>query len=333
MSGTDTEAYSLGLKDNPHWKFSAVKERVGKTVGKRVVKYAYRPFDTRWVFYEPLMIERGDHRWPIARHLFKLEGNLNLLVSRTGAAAGSSVWDVLFLAKGISDLNLFRRGGAFMFPLYLAPDETELSFGSTKSVNLSAHFLKTLCSHLKLKPTASGLPASLTPEDIFLYAYAVFHSPGYRSRYAEFLKIDFPRLPLTANLDLFRALADFGAELAALHLLEASQLDRHITDFIGVRNIEVEKISWSRDTVWVDKAQTTGFSGVREPVWNFHIGGYQVCEKWLKDRKGRTLSQDDIAHYQRVVVALSETIRVTSEIDEVIEQHGGWPGAFQSTNE
>lgn len=166
-----------------------------------------------------------------------------------------------------------------MFPLYLAPDESELSFGSTKSVNLSAHFLKTLCSHLKLKPTASGLPASLTPEDIFHYAYAVFHSPGYRSRYAAFLKIDFPRLPLTANLDLFRALADFGAELAALHLLEASQLDRYITDFIGVRNIEVEKISWSRDTVWVDKAQTTGFCGVREPVWNFHIGGYQVCEK------------------------------------------------------
>ena len=81
--------------------------------------------------------------------------------------------------------------------------------------------------------------------------------------------------------------------------------------------------------MWVDKAQTTGFRGVREDVWNFHIGGYQVCEKWLKDRKGRVLSKDDIAHYHKIVVALSETIRLMGEIDAVIEQHGGWPGAFQ----
>jgi predicted helicase len=181
-----------------------------------------------------------------------------------------------------------------------------------------------------LKPTAVGLPTGLTPEDIFHYAYAVFHSPGYRSRYAEFLKIDFPRLPLTGNLGLFRELARLGSELVALHLLESPKLDRPITDYFGGRAPAVEKVSWSKNTVWLDKAQTTGFKGVREEVWNFHIGGYQVCEKWLKDRKGRTLSKDDIAHYQKIVVALSETIRLMKEIDEVIEQHGGWPGAFQT---
>ena len=73
---------------------------------------------------------------------------------------------------------------------------------------------------------------------------------------------------------------------------------------------------------------TCGFRGVPEAVWNFHIGGYQVCEKWLKDRKGRVLSKADIEHYQRIVVALSETIRLMKEIDEVIDKHGGWPGAF-----
>jgi hypothetical protein len=144
------------------------------------------------------------------------------------------------------------------------------------------------------------------------------------------LKIDFPRLPLTGNLGLFRELARLGSELVALHLLESPKLDRPITDYFGGRAPAVEKVSWSKNTVWVDKAQTTGFRGVREPVWNFHIGGYQVCEKWLKDRKGRTLSKDDIAHYQKIVVALSETIRLMKEIDEVIEQHGGWPGAFQT---
>lgn len=174
------------------------------------------------------------------------------------------------------------------------------------------------------------MPRGLTPEDIFHYAYAVFHSPGYRSRYAEFLKIDFPRLPLTGNLELFRALARLGGELTALHLLESPKLDKPITEFIGGRNPEVEKVSWSKNTVWVDKAQTIGFRGVREAVWNFHIGGYQVCEKWLKDRKGRTLTKDDIAHYHKIVVALTETIRLMAEIDQVIEKHGGWPGAFAS---
>ena len=156
------------------------------------------------------------------------------------------------------------------------------------------------------------------------------HSPGYRRRYAELLKFEFARLPLTRNLELFRALARLGEALVALHLLESPRLDRPITTYTGPANPEVEKVSWSKNTVWVDKAQTTGFKGVREEVWNFHIGGYQVCEKWLKDRKGRALSKDDIAHYRKIVVALSETIRLMKEIDEVIDKHGGWPGAFST---
>jgi len=140
--------------------------------------------------------------------------------------------------------------------------------------------------------------------------------------------IDFPRLPLTSSLGVFRELARLGGELVALHLLESPKLDRPITEFIGGRNPEVEKVSWSKNTVWLDKAQTTGFKGVREDVWNFHIGGYQVCQKWLKDRKGRRLSAEDIKHYHKIVVALNETIRIMGEIDKVIDQHGGWPGAF-----
>jgi predicted helicase len=208
------------------------------------------------------------------------------------------------------------------FPLYLYHDDP-LSVNAGREPNLTREFLTALASRMDMK-----IGSALTPEDIFHYAYAVFHSPGYRSRYAEFLKIDFPRLPLTGNLQLFRALARLGGELTALHLLESPRLAQPLTEFIGSRNPEVEKVSWSRNTVWVDKAQTSGFRGVPEPVWNFHIGGYQVCEKWLKDRKGRTLAKDDIAHYHKIVVALSETIRLMAEIDQVIEQHGGWPSAF-----
>jgi predicted helicase len=166
-------------------------------------------------------------------------------------------------------------------------------------------------------------------EDALHYIYAVVHSPRYRARYANFLKIEFPRIPSPPFLNLTRRLCRLGGELVALHLLESPKVNRFITEFSGSRAPGVEKVSWSGDTVWLDKAQTTGFKGVPEEVWNFHIGGYQVCEKWLKDRKGRRLSKDDIAHYQKIVVSLSETIRLMKEIDEVIEEHGGWPGAFQ----
>ena len=227
---------------------------------------------------------------------------------------------------------------SFLFPLYTYPNDSQsekrLTTFDTRSANLSAKFVHRVSALLGVRWTCDGsgdLLHTIGPEDIFHYSYAVFYSPAYRSRYAEFLKIDFPRLPLTGNVELFRTLTRLGGELVALHLLESLKLEKPLTTYTGPANPEVEKISYARDTVWLDKAQTRGFRGVPEAVWSFHIGGYQVCDKWLKDRKGRTLSKEDIAHYHKIVVALSETIRLMKEIDEVIEKHGGWPGAFQST--
>ena len=168
-------------------------------------------------------------------------------------------------------------------------------------------------------------------EGIFHFVYSVLHAPSYRKRYGAFLRSDFPRLPFTRNTELFSALIRFGGELVALHLLESPKVENSITTYTGLANPELEKVSYADGTVWLDKAQTHGFAGVPEEVWNFHIGGYQVCEKWLKDRKGRALSKVDISHYQKIVTALSETIRIMGEIDEVIEKHGGWPAAFQSS--
>ena len=168
---------------------------------------------------------------------------------------------------------------------------------------------------------------------IFNYALALLNAPSYSTRFGERLKRDWPRLPLPRSLAFFRTLADVGRDLAAIQMMASAKLARPITEYVGGRAREVERVSWSTNTVWLDKAKTTGFRGVREEVWNFHIGGYQVCEKWLTDRKGRTLSDEDIVHYQKIVVALSETIRIRREIDEVIEAHGGWPAAFQAGQE
>jgi hypothetical protein len=120
--------------------------------------------------------------------------------------------------------------------------------------------------------------------------------------------------------------------------MESPKLDHFITTYTGPKNPEIGRVSWLDGTVWLDavaakkgqptKPGTMGFRGVPEAVWNFRIGGYQICEKWLKDHKGRTLSDDDIAHYRKIVVALNETIRLMQEIEEVIAENGGWPDAF-----
>ncbi|MBU1986761.1 MAG: DNA methyltransferase, partial [Proteobacteria bacterium] len=138
-------------------------------------------------------------------------------------------------------------------------------------------------------------------------------------------------IPICFDLELFREICKIGSNLVSIQLFESTMLiDTTITKVVGTVSVEVEKISYSDKTVWLDKKQKNGFQGVTDQVWNFHIGGYQVCHKWLKDRKGRLLSDDDIDHYQKIIVAISETIRLMTEIDTVIDAHGGWPAAFQA---
>ncbi|MEB3211037.1 MAG: type ISP restriction/modification enzyme, partial [Leptolyngbyaceae bacterium] len=200
------------------------------------------------------------------------------------------------------------KDGSNIFPLYLYSDRTEIN--QERRVNFSPEFLKDLTAKLDTTPA---------PEAIFYYIYAVFHSPTYRHRYAEFLKIDFPRVPLTHNLNLFQKLADYGEELVSLHLMQSPKLDAFVAEFEGNLNpvVDAGHPKYVKGKVVINK-KGDGFTAVPEEVWSFYVGGYQVCQKWLKDRKGRTLSPEDITHYQRIIVALQETIRLMQQIDEAI---------------
>ncbi len=325
---------SLEIRESAIWSIADARKKLkGVSTKEYLTNASYRPFDTRRLFYHDALISSPRH--PTMRHM-KADNSIALAVCRQQCVPG---FQHVFVSTTIFDEGLVSnrsREKTVAFPLYLTEDdEGQLIKHDAQTLNLNPKFISQLQRQLGLKSMSSGQGSltahgTLGADDMFHYIYAVLHSVSYRHRYEEFLKTDFPRLPLTGNLELFRALAQFGGELVALHLLESPKLDQSITDFIGGNNPEVEKPSWSENTIWVDKAQSIGFKGVREDVWNFHIGGYQVCQKWLKDRKGRTLSKDDITHYQKIVIALSETIRLMAEIDKVIETHGGWPGAFAS---
>jgi predicted helicase len=214
-----------------------------------------------------------------------------------------------------------------LFPLYLYPTEGEMQFEEGRRPNLKPEFIEAVSDKLGLKFVSDGkgdLKETFGPEDIFNYAYAVFHSPTYRSRYAEFLRIDFPHLPLTSDTELFQALAQKGAELVSLHLMEAPVLEQERTQikFDVTGSNVVEKVTYDETAKRVYINKTQYFEAVPSEVWSFHFGGYQVAQKWLKDRKGRTLTYDELTHYQKVIVVLKETIRLMAEIDELIP---GWP--------
>ena len=206
-------------------------------------------------------------------------------------------------------------------------------------------FVEQISAATELRFVSDGygdLRKTFSAVDALDWIYEALHSPSYHEGYEAQFKLDFPRVPLPGSTDLFRKLAEAGHELLVLYVIEFLKFDEFITTYTGPRSPEVDRVDWSDGTVWLDADKaiareghrvkrhgTIGFQDLPEEVWDFHIGGYQVCHKWLGDRKGCRLSDEDIAHYRKIVVALNETVRTMAQIDEVIEFHGGGPDAFQ----
>jgi predicted helicase len=307
--------------DTRGWKLPEARKTLQseKKLSACIKPWLYRPFDIRQIYYTGYMVD-----WPrpeVMRHILAGE-NLGLLVTRQTR----DQWDILATQLIVGHKSLSAYDITSLIPLYLYPAEGEMQFGEGyRRPNLNSEFIKEASEKLGLKFVSDGegdFEQTLGPEDIFNYAYALFHSPTYRSRYAEFLKTDFPRLPLTSDKKLFQALAEKGAELVALHLMESPVLSNLITRYPVAGSNTVENVSYDENNQRVYINKTQYFEGAPPEVWDFHIGGYQVAQKWLKDRKGRTLTYDELTHYQKVVVALKETICLMSEIDTLIP---GWP--------
>ena len=297
--------------------FAKVKLEYGSADSSLIKRYNYRPFDDRFVYYDVQKIERP--RETTMRQM--VHQNIALLTCRQ--LAGNE-WKHVSVADGIVDdcrVSSKTKERGYVFPLYvykenMGKEECIVNFNTEMYEKIAKGLNYYACaeSNVLIDPI-SDYNGVLYPQALFDYIYAVLHSPSYRERYKEFLKIDFPRIPYPTDWEKFRDLAELGEELRLLHLMEDMPSKTGIT-FPVAGSLQVDCYRWQDNRVYINAEQY--FDGVPESAWNFFIGGYQPAQKWLKDRKGMTLSFEDVKHYERIIYVLQQTKRIMQEIDNII---------------
>lgn len=306
-------------------KLSKSQEVKNDIINSSVIKILYRPFDERFtlisknsggVMFRP--------RFETVRHL--LHNNIGLLCCKRQTSFDFQHTFITKLPVERCSVSLQTGEVSYVFPLYLYP-ETTLEGDAKRIPNLNMEIVENMAKNLGLhfspeKPDYSQQTeedSQFYPEDILDYIYAVLHSPSYREKYKEFLKIDFPRVPYPKDAETFFKLVNLGREIREIHLLESPMVENYITQYPEDGDNVVDKPVYKDGRVYINSSQY--FESVPEVAWNFYIGGYQPAQKWLKDRKGRTLDFDDILHYQKIIVALAETNRLMKEVDGVMEEN------------
>ena len=324
------QAYHLG-NDARDWKVTLAQEDLKKSgpTKKNIVPILYRPFDIRFTYYTGN--SKGFHCMPrgeIMRHM--LQPNLAVILPRRVETA--IPWSHVFLSSyPVEHVAVSLKTIDYCFPLYLYEEsgsggpirrsglsryqhtfifEPAAAY-SVRHPNISSNLLVSLSSGFKKQPL---------PEEIFHYIYALLYSDAYRKKYAEFLKTDFPRVPFTKDYKLFKKLAEKGEELVELHLLKSKKLAKPIARCEGSGDLRVDKVTYDQNKARVHINPEKWFEGVPAEVWEYHIGGYQVAEKWVKDRKGKGLSSEEVAHYTKVVTAIAGTINIQETLDELFKE-------------
>jgi hypothetical protein len=337
--------YALG-DDARDWRVALAQHDVNSSgpSKKHLQPILYRPFDTRQTYYTAQT--RGFLCMPrpeVMRHMLAVP-NLALISARINKG---SYPDHFFCTRLIMEAKCGESTTqSALFPLWSSSDGGRIA-------NLSDAFVAAVQSALDLDRTdyrPEGPSAPMHAEKIFHYLYAVLHSPAYRQRYAAFLRTDFPRIPIPGSRAVFDALASLGAQLVQWHLLEHPDVTKIVAgstrpagavawfgaDFslqkVAEKGKSLADVSGDVGKVFINA--TSGFANVHLGVWQHTIGGYQVLHKWLDDRRkaGRSLSPDDITHWLRVYAALQATQKLMLQVDEAIETHGGWPGAFSQNH-
>ena len=316
--GSDDELHHLfQIRKKKGWNIRRawqMLQNISQTeIEKFTVPVLYRPFDVCWIFYHDSVVWRTVKR--VMGHMLAGK-NTAICVGRAGQVVGEDLWNLCFITKDVTDFNLFYRGGNVNFPLYLYPEKNTLLSqinSADPHSNLNLELFDRLTKFFGQKPT---------PEEIFYYIYAVLYSPAYREKYAQFLKTDFPRIPFTRDKEIFQALSEMGERLASIHLLDSVELDPPLVRFEGDGDCLVAKTrdkgfyhDPDRERMHINKDQY--FEPIEEDIYQYRIGGYQVLDKWLKDRKERRLTLDEIKNYCRTASAIIKTVEIQKELDDV----------------
>jgi predicted helicase len=293
-------------------------------IEKHIVSYQYKVFDFKYIAYYKNSLRRADY------NIFKNVNQNNFFLTLMRTSVDSDGFKSILISKSIIDKNLYSFQ-TYAIPLYLYPEtNAQQTLGQTaeRTPNLNAEIVNQIAEKLGLTFTNEKEPTENTfaPIDILDYIYAVLHSPTYREKYKEFLKIDFPRVPYPKDKDTFWQLVKLGGEIRQIHLLESPKVEQYITQYpIDGDNVvsmpkyfpipKNDKTGALQGNVYINDTQY--FANVPLQAWRFYIGGYQPAQKWLKDRKNRKLEFEDILHYQKIIVALTETDRLMKEIDKI----------------
>jgi predicted helicase len=307
------------LKDSRDWVLELFKKDLLSSEREMSLLQA-KPFDYRHTFFTGT--SRGFHTYPaitVNKHVFKKD---NIVFITTNQAAKG--FKHVFVSKTLSSRPILDNSGLFgtgrLFPLYLYPEtngQLKTDQSTERTPNLNKEIVKQIAEELDLIFTneKENTENTFAPIDILDYIYAVLHSPTYREKYKEFLKIDFPRVPYPKDKNTFWQLVKLGGDIRQIHLLESPTVEKYITQYPIDGDNVVGKTKYQDGKVFINDTQY--FDNVPKIAWEFYIGGYQPSQKWLKDRKERTLEFDDILHYQKIIVALAETDRIMHEINKI----------------
>ncbi|MGC9355565.1 MAG: type ISP restriction/modification enzyme, partial [Mariniphaga sp.] len=333
------------ISENNHWKIKNVRNKLAndENIEKDLIKIDYRPFDSRYCLFNKNIVDRP--RNEIIQHI---KNKINYCFNIVRQTKRENWSHVVISSKPTPAIYVEVKDGSNVFPLYLYSEKSSqqtISATNSRTPNLNMEIVSQIAEKLGLTFVPEKEPegnvcyinnpevrndykTTFAPVDLLDYIYAVLHSPAYREKYKEFLKIDFPRVPYPTDVETFWRLVELGSQLREIHLLESPKVSEFITSYpidgnnTVTRKMTTKSIGWeatnsekTRGHVWINDTQY--FDGVPLVAWEFYIGGYQPAQKWLKDRHGRTLGFNDILHYQKIIVALTETHRLMQEIDKV----------------
>jgi predicted helicase len=314
--------------DSRGWKLVEARKNIKDNNHESLIKEIdYRPFDTRSIYYSSDMVDWGREQY--MKHLIDKD-NISLISARQST---DEYWSNIQISKNMID-NRFHfsyKGIPSQFPLYIYADSDDEQKSIDKAIHRKPNFCESIISKfsdalgLEFKEEVEQTKKTFAPIDVLDYIYAILHSPTFRKTYNEFLKVEFPRIPFPVDEEIFWRLVEYGGKLRQIHLMESDVSEKFVTQYPVdgdniVRSITVmpgPDPHKSADTLRAYINDTQYFDGIPAVAWNFYIGGYQPAQKWLKDRKNRELDFEDILHYQKIIVALTETDRIMKEIDKI----------------